>query len=774
MPRSSSPQNSTQFNFNEFAILSAILWTILISVSVIWDFSLIRTQAVDLATQEARSNWNKDQAFRRWATRHGGLYVKPDKRTPPNPYLSHLPHRDVETTDGTKLTLMNPAYMMSQMTREFEEMYGIKGRITGQVLLNPANKADPWELAALKSFDQGVKEVSELNDIDGKPYLRLMKPMIMKPGCVICHGHLGFKVGDIRGGVSISIPLQPYLLAAESSRNFLIQSHATVWLIGLLGIGFFAYKNQQRLIAQKQADAALSKSTTETKEREQQISDILNSTAEGIYSLDTNGNCTLANPACVELLGFNSADELIGKNMHALTQHSHADGSEYKQSQSQIYKSFNTNSEVHCDSEVFWHADGHCFPVEYWAYPISRNDQVSGSVVTFVDISERLKTEQLLRRSQKMEALGQLTGGIAHDFNNQLGIVSGYLEVLEDNIENNPQVHKWIASSHKATQRCIDLTRQLLNFSRHQQTNIELINLTEEINGLKELIQRTVTPAIEVIYDIADDLWPVKSSRGDLEDALLNLIINSRDAMPDGGKLIINMHNQRLEQNRFDQHEIQPGNYVAIIISDSGTGIPKNIQEQVFDPFFSTKDVGKGTGLGLSMIYGFVNRNQGHINLYSEPGEGTRINMYLPRATNEDEAETKHSATEKLNAKGQNETILVVDDEQQLRELAVEILNAQGYRTLSAKDGNEALEILRSDTTIELLFCDIIMPGGINGYQLADKAKKLRPAIKIQLATGLANISPVNAQQQEAGLNILQKPYTRSSLINCINKIFGR
>lgn len=175
-------------NIKQFAIFSAIAWTILIIVSLGWNLNLIESQAEYLASREAQANWDKDQAFRRWATRHGGLYVKPDERTPPNPYLSHLSNRDVETTDGLKLTLMNPAYMMSQMTREFEEMYGIKGSITGQVLLNPENKPDSWELIALKQFDKGVKEFTELSHINGEPYLRFMKPMVMREGCVQCHG----------------------------------------------------------------------------------------------------------------------------------------------------------------------------------------------------------------------------------------------------------------------------------------------------------------------------------------------------------------------------------------------------------------------------------------------------------------------------------------------------------------------------------------------------------------------------------------------------------
>ncbi len=228
-----------------YALLSAFALSGLIVVSILWNLNNLKDQAVNLATAEAISNWNKDLSFRQWATRHGGLYVKPDDRTPPNPYLAHVPNRDVVTRDGTELTLMNPAYMMRQMTQEHEEAYGIKGSITGQVLLNPINEADSWEMQALKRFDQGENEIIEQAVIDGAPYLRMMRPMVMEKGCVKCHGHLGFKVGDIRGGISVSIPLLPYFKAAESTELTMLTTHGGAWFVGMLVIGFVSIRGRQ-------------------------------------------------------------------------------------------------------------------------------------------------------------------------------------------------------------------------------------------------------------------------------------------------------------------------------------------------------------------------------------------------------------------------------------------------------------------------------------------------------------------------------------------------
>ncbi|MBT6219570.1 MAG: PAS domain S-box protein [Rhodospirillaceae bacterium] len=240
-----------------YAIFSALVMSALVGVSLMWNIDNLNDEVIRLSTMEAESNWKKDQSFRQWATRHGGLYVRPNKRTPPNPYLAHLPNRDLKAADGSDLTLMNPAYMMRQMTGEFEEMYGVKGKITGQILLNPINKADPWEMESLKAFDRGIKKVVKKAEIDGAPYLRLMRPMVMKKGCVQCHGHLGFKVGDIRGGVSVSIPLAPYFAGAEDSKRGVIISHGSVWFGGLLVIGFMARRRLKYAEEHEHAQMAL-------------------------------------------------------------------------------------------------------------------------------------------------------------------------------------------------------------------------------------------------------------------------------------------------------------------------------------------------------------------------------------------------------------------------------------------------------------------------------------------------------------------------------------
>jgi len=228
-----------------FMLAGALTWTTIIGYSLIWNIMQAEQQAQEIARIQARANWDKDQAFRRWATHHGGLYAKTDARTPPNSYLAHLPNRDVITTDGLQLTLMSPAYMMRQMTDEYEEMYGVKGKITGEKLLNPNNKADTWELQALKRFKEGETEITEITKMDDESYLRLMRPMIMKEGCITCHGILGFNVGDIGGGVSVSIPMAPYMAAATKIVWKEVGTHIVIWLLGLIGLFYVVRRGKQ-------------------------------------------------------------------------------------------------------------------------------------------------------------------------------------------------------------------------------------------------------------------------------------------------------------------------------------------------------------------------------------------------------------------------------------------------------------------------------------------------------------------------------------------------
>ncbi|WP_198264696.1 hybrid sensor histidine kinase/response regulator [sulfur-oxidizing endosymbiont of Gigantopelta aegis] len=473
------------------------------------------------------------------------------------------------------------------------------------------------------------------------------------------------------------------------------------------------------------------KSEAALHEQEQQIRDLLESTAEAIYGLDTNGLCTFANPACLRMLGYKKEHHLLGKDMHLLNHHTRIDGSDYPADQCPIYQVIETGISVNLDNEHFWRADGSSFPVEYWSYPIKRGTKITGAVVTFLDISKRIQTEESLRRSQKMEAIGQLSGGIAHDFNNQLGVIIGYLDFLDDYTHAQKDAQQWVKTATRATLRCMDLTRQLLAFSRRQVMEKSIVSLNDSFSELETMITRSVTPEVQVQYHLAPDLCLTEIDSGEFHDAILNLIINARDAMLNGGQLLIETKNTFLDADFVALNpEAKTGDYIQLSISDTGTGMDKETLEHIFEPFFSTKSKDKGTGLGMAMVYGFMQRYDGFIKVYSEQDIGTTIDLYFPRST-DNKTLANNSLIQDTELPHGNESILIVDDETSLLELANKYLQDLGYTTYLAKNAQQALDILSKNNNIDLLFSDVVMPGGMNGYELAQQATTDNTELKV-------------------------------------------
>jgi len=377
-----------------------------------------------------------------------------------------------------------------------------------------------------------------------------------------------------------------------------------------------------------------------------------------------------------------------------------------------------------------------------------------------------MEAEAALRQSQKMEAVGQLTGGLAHDFNNLLTGITGSLEVLSNRIAQGrvAETDRFITAAQGAARRAAALTHRLLAFSRRQTLDPKPTDLRRLANGMEELIQRTVGPGIIVESVHAAGLWPVMVDPSQLENALLNLCINARDAMPDGGKLTIETGNRWLDQRAAAQRDLAPGQYVSLCVSDTGTGMTADVIAKAFEPFFTTKPIGLGTGLGLSMIYGFVKQSGGQVRIYSEPGQGAMICLYLPRFVGKlDDAETQ-SEMDATPHSEVGETILVIDDEPTVRMLAAEVLSELGYATIEAEDGPEGLAVLNSNRRVDLLITDVGLPGGMNGRQVADAARLARPGLKVLYITGYAENAVLSHGHLDPGMHILTKPFSMEDL----------
>lgn len=391
------------------------------------------------------------------------------------------------------------------------------------------------------------------------------------------------------------------------------------------------------------------------------------------------------------------------------------------------------------------------------------------------DITEQKNVERQLHQAQKMEAVGQLTGGIAHDFNNLLTIIISNLDLLQARLDKMPDCQRLAEAALKASLRGADLTKQLLAFSRRQELQPKTVNLNEIVQNVASLLKRTLGERIEIAQHQEDNPWLVEVDVAQLESALVNLAINARDAMPNGGILCVETKNVTFNEPEPDHgDEICPGDYVMIAVVDNGCGIPQDILHKVFEPFFTTKGVGKGTGLGLSMVYGFAKQSGGHVKIESTEGEGTAVRIYLPRSQRSKDlvvAEQQGTGTTDEAGAGR---ILVVEDNADVRASVVEQLAILGYNTIEAENGVQALELLEKGEQVDLLFTDIVMPGGLSGIQLAQKAQEAYPDLKIIFTSGFTEASVRGGSALPAGANLLTKPYRRHELAQKIRDVLGR
>ncbi|MCM2563671.1 PAS domain S-box protein [Lutimaribacter sp. EGI FJ00015] len=389
---------------------------------------------------------------------------------------------------------------------------------------------------------------------------------------------------------------------------------------------------------------------------------------------------------------------------------------------------------------------------------------------SITDVTEREKLEESLRQAQKMEAVGHLTGGVAHDFNNLLTIIMGNAEILEEKLRDMPHLQRLARMSLDAADRGADLTNRLLAFSRKQALDPKILDIAPLIQSMDVLLRRVLPETIDIEIVRSGGLWKIEADASQLESALLNLAVNARDAMPDGGSLTIETANAMLDDDYVAvEPDVRPGQYVVIIVTDTGTGMPPDVLARVFEPFFTTKEVGKGSGMGLSMVFGFVKQSGGHIRVYSEMDEGTAIKMYFPRARTEEENVAIVNSGRKIT--GGTETILVVEDDGAVRDYVSAQLKSLGYNVLEASAGAEAMDILGQTAQIDLLFTDVVMPGGMGGRELAEAARQLRPNLKVLFTSGYTENSIVHQGRLDPGVKLLNKPYRREHLAAKIRQV---
>ncbi|MEH3145921.1 MAG: PAS domain S-box protein [Methylobacterium frigidaeris] len=507
----------------------------------------------------------------------------------------------------------------------------------------------------------------------------------------------------------------------------------------------------------------------QVQERTLELNSLWDTSPDLLLVIGFDGVLRRVNPAWTKMLGY-APEELVGHHVnefvlpddHDATTDAHALAAEGGSPRI-------VNRYRHKDGSTRW--------ISWVAAPAGEVAYATGRNITAekAQAEALAQAEEALRQSQKMEAVGQLTGGLAHDFNNLLAGISGSLELMQARMSQGRfgDIERYMTVAQGAAKRAAALTHRLLAFSRRQTLSPKPTDVNRLIGGMEELIRRTIGPEIRLEVVGAAGLWPAVIDPGQLENALLNLCINARDAMPDGGRITIETANKWLDRPAAIAHDIPEGQYLSLCVTDTGIGMPPEVIARVFEPFFTTKPLGQGTGLGLSMIHGFAQQSGGQVRIYSEVGQGTTVCLYMPRHYGEADGEdVVRNLTEVARAE-QGETVLIVDDEPSVRMLVTEVLEDLGYTAIEAADSGAGLKVLHSDVRVDLLVTDVGLPGGMNGRQMADAGRERRPDLKVLFITGYAENSVIGHGHLEPGMMVLSKPFPMEALASRIKDLIA-
>lgn len=740
--------------FRKYTLPILIAWTLLIVVFILYNFHHMHKEIIERALIEARTIWEHNLNYRKWVTYMGGVYVRKDKMAP-NPYLK-VPDRDKVTTDGIELTMANPAYMTRQVFEIIQkETYPpIINKIVSEKYLNPVNKPDEWEIKGLKAFENGVKEVSEVYNINGIPYIRLFRPMIIAEGCLKCHREQGYKVGDIRGGISVAIPMKPYYESLKKEQRNSAITYIFLWLIGIVMILFFS-KNIQ-------------KEQERTEDSERKLRNLFDSAADWEYWISADKKIMLMSPSSEDITGYKC--EEFYKNPQLIVDIIHKDYQE-------IYKRHANNefisprhkslefSIITKGGEVKW--------ISHVCGPVYLGSGFLGRRVVNRDITERKRLEEQLLQSQKIEAIGTLTGGIAHDFNNILTAIIGYGSIMKVKMGDDDPLRPYLEQILSSADKAAALTQSLLAFSRKQIINLVPVDLNDIVRRIEKLLERLIGEDIDIKTILSEESLNVMVDSVQIEQVLINLATNARDAMPDGGSLIIETRPVEITDEYVNRNIFTtPGMYAMLSITDTGVGMDEKTKERIFEPFFTTKEIGKGTGLGLAIVHGIVKQHNGIIKVYSERDKGTTFKIYLPLIKSE--FKSKQAEILPQFIKGGNETILVVEDEANVRTLIRDVLKEYGYKVIEAAEGEEALKIFAENKDdIQLVVSDVIMPKK-NGKEVYDAVKTIKPEIRVLFISGYTADVIHKKGILDVGLDFIEKPLLPHELLRKVREILDR
>lgn len=734
-----------------YALLIALFWVAAVSGSCWWSVSRQNAFMTELALSEARGSLHKDMIYRRWAVFHGGVYVPATNGIHSSPELSHVKERDLVTPSGRKLTLVSPSSITRQAYELGKEQDSPKTRINSLKPMRAENASDQWESQALKAFAKGASEYSSMESLNGTPHLRMMRPMYANESCLKCHSSGGIKQGDLLGGISVSIPMEPYLAVARKNVRNIFLGHLLVLVFGLITLVLGSRRFQAGAIRRMQKEEDFSRS-------EERFRTIFETARDYIFIKGPDLRYLQVNPVVEKFFG-KPAGQIIGKNDHELF------GREAGEHIKKVDLRVLQGEIVEIEDSRQVSGRSHCFHV-IKVPTRNRAGQITGLCGIARDITERKTLELQLMQAQKMEAVGTLAGGIAHDFNELLLAIIGYTESALEEASNGRVSRPDLDQVMKAAGEAKTLVDRVLTFSRQSEASQEPLDLNRTIISMTGMLERSTPKDINFQLRLDPDLQTVQGDVGQLEQVLINLGNNARDAMPDGGTIIISTENMMVESKVCSACGVSfSGAHAVLSVSDTGQGITQEVFRQIFDPFFTTKDAGKGAGLGLSLIFGIAKNHGGHTVCESHEGRGTTFSVYLPVCAL-DEGEAASAPTGAQPGLSDIETILVVDDEESFLDISRKVLSRDGYDVITAGSCDVAMDIYRQNfAEIDLVILAMDMPV-MRGDACLKNLLGINPAAKVLAASGQSE--ELDSDRIAGAVGFVGKPLKKQSLLDVV------
>jgi len=713
-----------------------LLWTLAIALLMGIGNYFSRREIRGIALGRARDSFQKDVTTRLWATQRGGVYVPLNEKTPANPYLKDIPDREIKTTDGKVYTLVNPAYMTRMLHELGKSEYGLQGHITSLNPIRPGNAADPWEQKALKTFASGSNEYWEEVSLGDRPYLRFMGSLITVPGCLGCHASQGYKVGDVRGGISVTVPMaQSGTMVGSIQDLTTLLSLGLLWVAGLGAILWMGLGNQRRINEREQSERVLEASRKEQDNLFALVPDL-------VCIASTDGHFKKLNSAWERTLGF-TIPELLEAPIESFIHPDDVESTKHeigRQIAGRLTINFTNRYRTRTGEYrlLEWNAtpavEGHAL------FAIARDITERNRIE-----EERQRLQSQLHQAHKMESLGVLSAGVAHNINNILAIILGTAS-LREMVTTEPPDREAYQRIGNACIRGRNIVKSMLHFAQPTLSAKAPVELHMIIQEVRVLLENTTINAINIFESFAGEpLW-INGDAGGINHAILNLCLNSLGAMPHGGTLTL-------------RTAILEENLVEVSVEDNGAGMTPEVLAHVLEPFYTTKEVGKGTGLGLSMTYGVVKSHGGTIDITSQPGQGTTVRLRFPRLPGPVQREASKAPAPSMGSMN----VFLVDDDKDVRFLMARMLKQAGVRQVKTfSSGEEVLESLRSDELPDLVILDQNMPG-MTGIQVMARVRGLYPDLPILFSSGQPDIESLESLKQP-WVAVISKPFNMNEI----------